>query len=39
MTIKVLAAGRRNTEAFMISSMMGSSPTSPQNIWAGIVGN
>jgi hypothetical protein len=39
MTIKVLAAGRRNTEAFMISSMMGSSPTSPQNIWAGVVGN
>jgi len=39
LTIKVLATGRRNTEAFMISSMMGSSPTSPQNIWAGVVGN
>jgi len=39
MTIKVLAAGRRNTEAFMISSMMGSSESSPQNIWAGVVGN
>jgi hypothetical protein len=39
MTIKVLAAGRRNTEAFAIYSMMGTSPTSPQNIWAGVVGN
>jgi hypothetical protein len=39
MTIKVLAAGRRNTEAFAIYSTMGSSPTSPQNIWAGVVGN
>ena len=39
LTIKVLATGRRNTEAFMISSMMGNSPTSPQNIWAGVVGN
>ena len=39
MTIKVLAAGRRNNEPFMISSMMGNSATSPQNIWAGVVGN
>jgi hypothetical protein len=39
MTIKVLAAGRRNTEAFLIVSNMGNAPTSPQNIWAGVVGN
>jgi hypothetical protein len=39
MTIKVLAAGRRNTEAFMISSTLGHLATSPQNIWAGEVGN
>ena len=39
MTIKVLAAGRRNTEAFMIYSTLGNSASSPQNIWAGIVGN
>ena len=39
MTIKVLAAGRRNTEAFMIVSTLGTSQTSPQNIWAGEVGN
>jgi len=39
MTIKVLSDGGRSTEAFMISSMMGSSETSPQYIWAGVVGN
>jgi hypothetical protein len=39
MTITVLTAGRRNTEPFLIYSTLGSSPTAPQNIWAGIVGN
>jgi hypothetical protein len=38
MTIKVLAAGPHNTEPFIISSMIGNTETSPQNIWAGIVG-
>ena len=31
--------GRHNTEAFMIVSTMGTSETSPDNIWAGEVGN
>jgi hypothetical protein len=39
MTIKVVTAGPGNSEPFILYSTLGSSQTSPQNIWAGIVGN
>jgi hypothetical protein len=39
MTIKVLVAASGNAEPFILYSTLGSSAASPQNIWAGLVGN